>query len=252
MKADDVRAIVEAASANHALMRSGSFYNSGFVDAFTAVYPENRRRKVLQEKFFLPDESHFTDKAFYQSASELTVVNHIFRERISDFAMDKHVDEKSKKDVDIAYRIRSTDVALEVKCPDESVTILPETTPGKEPILSLKTAGRIPDHSRQLQDLKEKIESSGAAAVQFGQNRDLALKDCLISANAKFSPDSSVDNLNVLFVAGGYADKMSEWYMNLFAPQGFFTSEPLHPSDEFILVDIVILSSLKYWHERTR
>jgi len=205
--------------------------------------------EILQEKFFLPDESHYNEKAFCQSASELTVANHIYRQRVSDFAVDKQVNPKNKKDVDVAYRVRATHVALDVKCPDESATVPPVTTPGTQPILSLITAGRVPHHVQQLGDLKEQIESSGAATVVLGRNRDLALKDCLISANAKFSPDSSVDNLNILFVAAGYVGKMSEWYMNLFAPQGLFTSEPLHPSEEFELVDVVILSNLKYWHE---
>jgi hypothetical protein len=42
---------------------------------------------------------------------------------------------------------------------------------------------------------------------------------------------------------------MGEWYMNLYAPQGLFTADPLHPAFEFSLVDVVILSNLNYWHE---
>jgi hypothetical protein len=249
MKPEDVRRIVDAASDKHALKRGGAIYIAGFLGAFTNVYPQKRWEKILQEKLFLPDESRFNDKVFYESACELSVANHIYCQHVSDFAVDKRVNPRNKRDVDVSCRIRATDVAVEVKCRDESQNVPNVGSMGGQPILSLLTAGRIPDHLQQLNELKQKIEGASAATVLLGKNRDLALKDCLVSANAKFSPDSSVDNLNILFLAAGYAGKMGEWFMNLFAPQGLLTSDPLHSPADFRLVDILILSNLKYWHE---
>jgi hypothetical protein len=37
--------------------------------------------------------------------------------------------------------------------------------------------------------------------------------------------------------------------MNLHAHEGLFTDQGFHPSSEFALVDIVMLSNLKYWHQ---
>ena len=249
MNPEDVSRLVDAASEKHALKRGGALYVVGFLEAFTAVYPRQKWEKILQQKFFLPDESHFNEKAFYQSACELSVANHIRRQHVSDFEIEKRVNPHNKKDVDVAYQVRSTQVALDVKCPEESEPPNDVGQVGNDPILSLATAGRIPDHRQQLSDLKENIESARAGTVLFNKNRDLALKDALVSANAKFSPNSSVDDLNILFLGAGYAGKMGDWYMNLYAPQGFFTADPMYPSSEFKLVDVVMLSNLKYWHE---
>lgn len=249
MNTTELRRIVDSASKKHALKRGGHAYLNGFIGAFASVYPQNRWGKVLQKKFFLPDESRFSDKAFYRSASELSVANHICRQHIHDFAVDKKLNRKNKKDVDVSCEVRSTQLAVEVKCPDESEPPKNIVQLGSGPVLSLGTAGRIPDHVQQLSDLKKKIESAGTATVVFNKNRDLALKDALVSANDKFSPSSSVDALNVLFLAAGYAGKIGDWYMNLFAPQGLFTPDPLHAPSEFSLVDVIILSNLKYWHQ---
>jgi hypothetical protein len=79
----------------------------------------------------------------------------------------------------------------------------------------------------------------------------LALKDALVSAQSKFPPHSSVDNLNVLFLSAGYVGDLSERYINLYGTEGFFTNTPLHPASAFRLVDLIILSNLRYWHQQS-
>jgi hypothetical protein len=74
--------------------------------------------------------------------------------------------------------------------------------------LVLDTAGRVPQHEQYLNDLKQVLESTGEQSVSFGKNRDLTLKDYLVEANAKFSSKSSVENLNILFLAAGFVGRI--------------------------------------------
>lgn len=78
------------------------------------------------------------------------------------------------------------------------------------------------------------------------------MKDCLVSAHNKFSPNSGFDDLNVLFFSTGHWYRISEWHMCLFGGNGLFGANPFHPPRSFSLVDIVVLSSLKYRHEFVR
>ena len=45
--------------------------------AVLEVYDHAELAKILQAKFFLPNESNYTDEAYYQSASELSVARYI-------------------------------------------------------------------------------------------------------------------------------------------------------------------------------
>jgi hypothetical protein len=246
MDQNHFRTLLSRLSDKHAVRRGGPAYLEGFASAFIAIHDRKNWEETLQKKFFIPDETRYRDDPFYESACELTVANHIRQQSIQEFVVDKRVNCKNKKDVDVWFRIGSTQMAVEIKCPVEPKT---EPAGGEGMQLMLKTAGRVPDHTHQLRDLKDKIESSGAAKVAFGKNKDLTLKDCLLSANEKFSPNSSVDNLNLLFLGLGYAGNISDWYMHLHGEQGLFTADGFYPSSDFDLVDAVILSNLRYWHE---
>ncbi len=250
MQETDVEAAVAAASAAHPLKRGGPAYQAGFVSAFTAVCAERSRAQILQQKFGLPDESSLTGQMFYESASELSVANHIVHQRVSDFAVEKRVNTTNKKNVDVWHCVRGTQVATEVKCPVEPKTQLPTVAGAGAMIMEIKTAGRLPDHAEQLLNFKQQVESGGAGPVVIGKNKDLALKDALVSAHSKFAPTSSAGDLNVMFLAAGNVGHLNDSYMHLFANGGLFTARAMHPAAEFSLVDVVVVSNLRYWHEQ--
>lgn len=75
--------------------------------------------KSLQKKFFIPTVAQYKDEVFFQSASELTVAHHIKKRQVSDFEIEKRVNGENRKDVDVFFRVKSTKVAIEVKCPFE-------------------------------------------------------------------------------------------------------------------------------------
>jgi hypothetical protein len=112
--------LVAGVSQGHCLKRGGPSYLARFVKAFVAVYPPLKRARILQAKFFIPDERRYTDDAFYASASELCVANHIRQQtNIRDFSVDRRLNRHSRKDVDVWFRVGATEVAMEVKCPIE-------------------------------------------------------------------------------------------------------------------------------------
>jgi hypothetical protein len=68
----------------------------------------------LQQKFFVPGDAGFTEEAYLQSAAELTVASYVRGRGVSDFDIEKKVNQSNTKDVDVYYRIGSTSVCLEV------------------------------------------------------------------------------------------------------------------------------------------
>ena len=49
--------------------------------AVLEVYDHAELAKILQAKLFLPNESNYTDEAYYQSASELSVAHTLNRRK---------------------------------------------------------------------------------------------------------------------------------------------------------------------------
>jgi hypothetical protein len=246
-----IHELIRGLSENHILKKSPPSYVDDFVVAALEVYDSAKLHKVLQAKFFIPNESSYTDEAYYQSASELSVSHYIKQKEkqklVTNFALERKVNAKNQKDVDDYFEIGATRVSVEIKCPLEE-----EQAPFPENI-TMHTAGRLPDHLKKYKQMKETIES-GPSGTKFvlGKNRDLRMKDCLLSANEKFSSGSGVDDLNILFLSCGHFYKMSDWYMCLHGGQGLFTSQSFDPEARCPNVDFVILSNLKYRHQHAR
>lgn len=228
----------------HILKSAPSQYVDGFINAFVNVHPENKRAKVLQDRFFIPDASRFNEDQYYQSACELTVANHLKSRQVSAFEVEKKIN--PPKDVDSYFEAGATLVSVEVKCPS-NVENLPQET------LVIKMAGRVPNYQQQFDSLRQDLLSVNPTKdVALGKNRDLTLKDYLVSAHEKFSPNSGVDHCNVLFVACGHYFNMGEWYMHLTQNEGLFTAKPFVDPATFRNVDVIILSNLKYFHSAAR
>lgn len=236
----NILATIAQLSDKHILKDAPETYRRAFVEAAVRVYPANVLAKMLQEKFFIPNDAAFNLDAYFQSASELSVQNHLMLERrAKNISFEKQV--HPPKDVDAFYEVGDTKVSLEVKCAVEAQT--PATG------LVIKMAGRVPNHQDSFRELKAKIESAHPAqSVQLGKNKDNTLKDFLVSAHGKFNPQSGCGDLNVLLIACGYYFNLQEWAYYLFENNGLFTESSFHPQSEFSLVDVVVLTNLKYCH----
>jgi hypothetical protein len=214
-----IHELIRGLSPNHILKNSPQSYIDDFVVAALEVYDPAKLPKILQGKFFMPDESNYTDQAYYQSASELSVARYIKQKEkkqlVTNCKLEKKVNSENQKDVDVYFRVGATRVSVEVKCPLEE-----EQAPFPENI-TMQTDGRLPGHLEKYERMRKAVES-GPSGTRFllGKNRDLRMKDCLISANDKFSSASGVDDLNVLFLSCGYFYRIAEWYMCLFGGEG--------------------------------
>jgi hypothetical protein len=162
---------------------------------------------------------------------------------VTGFEIDKKV--YPPKDVDAYYEVEAVRVSLEVKCPREKAN---------DPnALVIKMAGRVPGYENEFNKLRTGIiEAHPTKDVVLGQNKDNTFKDFLTLSHQKFSPNSGVDDCNILFVACGYHFNINEWRMHLLQHQGLFTGQSFYPAEEFQLVDVVILSNLKYFHTDAR
>ena len=245
MNKPNVQALVEKLSATHPLQAAGGNYKRDFISAVENVYPVRRIEKTLQEKFFVPDDSQLNLGRYLQSAVELSVQNDLKRNPLAEsFEIDKKVN--PPKNVEAYYKACGTAVSLEVKCGDEK-------SPHPESLV-LKSAGRVPGFKEKAGVLHEIFRNSQSGHVlETIKNTDNAMKDFLISAHSKFSPDSSIGDLNVLLVACGNIANINDWWQNLYGSRELFTAESYYPTpDDFRLVDVVILSNLKYLHTEAR
>jgi hypothetical protein len=248
-----IHKLIRGLSSKHILQNSPQTYVDDFVVAALEVYDAATVQKTLQHKFFIPDESNYSDEAYYRSASELSVSNYLKRleteNLVTNFECDKKVNPPSPKDVDNYFQVGMTRVSLEVKCPQEDKQA---TFPGT---ITLRSAGRLPDPA-QMDHMRDMLESgsSGASGTKYamGKNPDHRMKECLVSANDKFSSASGVDDLNILFVSCGQFNNMNEWHLCLYGTQGLFTAHSFAPEARCPRVDIVMLSNLRYRHEESR
>jgi len=240
----EILRVVNKLTERHTLKSAPEAYVRGFALAASSVYPPDRVFRILQERFFIPDDSRFDLDTYLQSAAELTVQNDIkLKSAVTDFSVDKEVN--PPKDVDVYFKTQNTKVSLEVKCAVESKT-------GKDAVV-IKTAGRIPGHLSQFEELQKNLRRANPSQeVVFGKNKDNTCKDFIVSAHDKFSPDSGVDDCNILLIACGYHFNISEWRMYLLQNEGLFTRTPFYPERNFERVDVVVLSNLKYFHTDAR
>jgi len=234
---------IAALSGKHILKQSPASYVEGFVDALMNVYPAESLETVLQQKFHVPDETHYSDKTFCELACELTVANHVKLTGSPNFEAEKKLNPPSDKDVDAFCSVGSHHVAVEVKCPELSI----DEYDSANPIFKISFMGRYPDHEQKFEELRKLTGS--AMQVEKAKRLDNKLKDYLVSAHNKFRNPSQPGDANVLFVALDDYYSMQEWNGYLFSDfGGFFGPRPYLKREEFQQVDVVILSNLQSAH----
>ena len=241
----DFDALFAALSRSHVLKTSPPEYAAGFVRAATSVFRDTEIEAVLRNKFFVPEVSQFSADQFLQAGAELSVAHHIKSLGVKSFETEKHVNPNNNTDVDVFFQLDALNIAIEVKCPVE--------LPPPKDALIFKTAGRIPAYNETFTNLKNSIvEVHHDKTVELAKNKDNTMKDFLLSAQDKFSPNSGFDDLNLLLVAGGYFSQMQDWWSYLYSTEGLFTDQSFWPAEQYGLVDVVLLTNLKYWHSEAR
>jgi len=238
--------LIQTAPANHSLRTARGDYRDAFVSAFLAVYGHNNDRQateILKRKFLLSPDSKYSENTYLQGASELSVAHHIKNRGVTGFETDKRVNPTNNRDVDVFCTLRTLTISTEVKCAEEPEANEPSA-------LYLRTDGRIPNYTGVHEDLRTKIEAAHPdVTLKLAKNKDNALKQFLTDSQLKFDPNSSVDSLNILFVACEDHSNMNSWHRYLYGREGLFTANSFSFPQDYRLVDIVILSNLKYRHK---
>src|SRR5690606_24620195 len=80
------------------------------------------------------------------------------------------------------------------------------------------------------------------------QRMDNKLKDYLLSANEKFSDNSSEEELNILVVCCPDLLSMQDWFFYMFGVGGLFTNDSYHSPLDYNNVDSVILTNMYHRH----
>jgi hypothetical protein len=73
----DILSMVASLSNRHVLKRMPAQYVTDFVNAVVNVYDPRKLEKILQQKFHIPNDTKYTEDAYLQSASELSVANYL-------------------------------------------------------------------------------------------------------------------------------------------------------------------------------
>ena len=141
----------------------------------------------------------------------------------------------------MCYRVGSTRVYFDVKCPFEEP--LPLGLPW-----TVLPAGHTPGGLERIREFLKRPDLQSPEMFQEGKNREMRLKAALVDAHKKFPKDPGLNELNLLFVACGDFIRMGEWHGNLLGTGGFFTGASFHCPETYRNVDYVILSNLKYRH----
>ena len=243
MEKHELRVLIQTAPDEHPLRSSGDDYRESFIAAFLNVNAQAtaaQSKKILKRKFLVAADAVFSLDTYLQGASELSVAHHVKQQPVTDFETDKKVNPTNNKDVDVFCKSKSLACSIEVKCAEE-------LDKGQPNGFRISIAGRMPDHHVRVGELQSVIPN-----LTLSKNKDNTMKQFLINASQKFNPNVGVEDVNVLFVACGDHHNMNAWYLYLYGPQGLFTREPFYSPDEYGLVDVVIVSNLRYRHEHAR
>ena|ERR1035438_7365049 len=155
MSQPNVHNLLKKLSAAHPLSAPDA-YQRNFISAAQNVYPAQRIEQILQDRFFIPDDSKLDLDVYLQSAAELSVQNHLKRDvTVQNFEIGKHVNPLNNTDVEAYFEIYGKHVALEVKCPEER-NVDPNS-------LAVASVGRPPDFFEKAAVLHSVFQNSPLA-----------------------------------------------------------------------------------------
>ncbi len=234
--------------ADHYFINDSDYFDS-FKNVFEVMYSKLSAKDqydIAKSKYFIgSDELIFSSSQFVQFACELTVGYHFKAKQIE---LESEVKlNNTEKDVDWQIKHDGFCFNLEVKCSDENEFDAQPLT-GKRKALQLIFAGRIPGPEKAKQGMK-KIAAQLNYDLLTPKHADNRIKDYLIDANSKFEIDPGVKTLNILVVACGHFNNMSQWHTYLYGSQGLFTSGSFSDRSAYKNVDCVLLTSLRYNHQ---
>lgn len=210
----------------------------------------NDVKNWLRDKMQLNSNS-FNEKQFIQFACEATIVAYFTCKFPSNAKIEKKVNPNNRKDVDLVFTHNNYTFNIEVKCSD----YVEKERINNNNSLKVQTIGRLTGLEETISQLTPALnqivyELNLSDGVEIAKNMDNNLKDFLKSADEKFNPESSNQELNILAVSCDDAEDMQLWYYYLYKDAGLFTSNSFYPTLNFENVDLVLLNNLYFRHNK--
>lgn len=230
---------------------SGNNYFDEFIVSISKVknYMSPKDFKILWNDKMQLSKAKFDEKAFIQSACELSVATYFCEKE--DFKVEEKVNPKNKKDIDVQFKSHGFTYNVEVKC----ATFEDKEKVQKSDSYKYLSSGRFDNMPGVMGVISNSIDEGSTNKGELLKphlvlkNMDNNLKDFLKSAHQKFNPDSDENEINILLVCCDDPADMQSWFGYLYASQGLFTKDSFYSKDKYSNVDIVVLTNLYFKHK---
>lgn len=212
---------------------------------------EEDTKDLLYNKLQL-NRNTFNENQYYQAATELCVIYHVFRLNEENFSYEKvvrdDVDPKTGKQPECTTETDEGFVFnVEAKSPERGKKQNMEAGTECIYVANVGRADTKEAAESQFNMLKNDLESCNDNLKVFPKKSDdNKLKDYLYSAGEKFPPITGENEANVLFVSLNTVHEIQEYVNFLFFNKGLFTKSPFADIEKYTNVDMVVFTNSYY------
>lgn len=229
-------------------------YFDDFIDLLKDIskrMTEEDTKDLLFNKLQL-NKNTFNENQYYQAATELCVIYHVFRLKKENFSYEKvvrnDVDPKKGKQPECTTETDEGFVFnVEAKSPERSKKQNMEAGTECIYVANVGRADTKEVAESQFNMLKNDLESCNEnLEVLPKKNDDNKLKDYLYSAGEKFPTKTNDNEVNVLFVSLDTVHEIQEYVNFLCFNKGLFTNHSFADIEKYKNVDVVIFTNSYY------
>ncbi|MDR6193097.1 hypothetical protein [Siphonobacter sp. SORGH_AS_0500] len=254
MTQEQLLQIIDDAKEEHLLKKSttqNKDYHKSFIDNILPLINNLTQSKVsdlLTNKLQL-SSSRYNEHEYLQLACESTIVSYFANLFNENFIYEPKLNQGSDKNVECSFTHKGVKYNIEVKTPDYRE----QRIEGNPQFFSL---GRLPEEHRKLAEhvmegVRNVANDANIPQYQNFKRLDNKLKDYLLSAQEKFSNNSTHNDVNILFVNCNTDRDVHLWINYLYGNEGFFSNKKSNilPIEEYDKTDIVVLTNIYYRHK---
>lgn len=215
---------------------------------------EEDTKDLLFNKLQL-NRNTFNENHYYQSATELCVIYHVYTLNKTNFNYEKvvrgDVDPKTGKQPECTTKTDEGFVFnVEAKSPERNTEKIPESESNRIYVANVGRADTKDAAINQFNMLKNDLESCNEnIEVLPKKNDDNKLKDYLYSAGDKFPTKTNDNEVNVLFVSLDTVHEIQEYVNFLCSNMGLFTKGSFANIEKYKNVDLVVFTN-SYYRQR--
>ena len=215
---------------------------------------EEDTKDLLFNKLQL-NRNTFNENQYYQSATELCVIYHVYTLNKTNFNYEKvvrgDVDPKTGKQPECTTKTDEGFVFnVEAKSPERNTEKIPESESNRIYVANVGRADTKDAAINQFNMLKNDLESCNEnIEVLPKKNDDNKLKDYLYSAGEKFPTKTNDNEVNVLFVSLDTVHEIQEYVNFLCFNMGLFRKSSFADIEKYKNVDLVVFTN-SYYRQR--